>query len=479
MTYCTLIKKSLFTSIGVGCLLASSNVFAQAPENIQRPNILFLFADDMQSNSIHALGNSEVITPNLDRLVRNGTSFVNTYIMGSTAGAVSIPSRAMLMTGRHLFSLDGAGENIPQEHTTIGEALQNAGYRTFGTGKWHNGRPAFHRSFTDGGDIFFGGMTDQWNVQVYDFDPEGKYSARIPYIINFQTQAVGFRDGDRINSGYHSSELFSDRAIDFINSYDDENPFFMFVSYLAPHDPRVMPPEFLAMYDTEKIALPPNFMPEHPFDNGELIIRDESLLPVPRDPAKVKIEIIRYYAMITHLDQQIGRVIDALKKSGLYENTIIVFAADNGIAVGQHGLLGKQNVYEHSIGVPLIISGQGFEAGKKDERFTYLSDLFPTFCDLAQILIPASVESISIFSPERRDVMFFAYRHFQRAVRQGDYKLIEYHVNDVETLQLFNLKNDPWEINNLANDRRYSRKIAEMRKLLVEQKEEYEPRGVN
>jgi arylsulfatase A-like enzyme len=479
MTYYTLFKKSLFTSVGVGCLLASPNVFAQASENAQRPNILFLFADDMQSNSINALGNSEVITPNLDRLVRNGTSFVNTYIMGSTAGAVSIPSRAMLMTGRYLFSLDGAGENIPQEHTTIGEALQSVGYRTFGTGKWHNDRLAFHRSFTDGGDIFFGGMTDQWNVQVYDFDPEGKYSARIPYTINFQTQAVGFRDGDRINSGYHSSELFSDRAIDFINSYDDENPFFMIVSYLAPHDPRVMPPEFLAMYDTAKIVLPPNVMPEHPFDNGELIIRDESLLAVPRDPVKVKIEILRYYAMITHLDEQIGRVIDALKESGLYENTIIVFAADNGIAVGQHGLLGKQNIYEHSVGVPLIISGQGFEAGKKDERFTYLSDLFPTFCDLAQVPIPASVESISILSPERRDMMFFAYRHFQRAVRQGDYKLIEYHVNDVETIQLFNLKNDPWEINNLANDGRYSRRVAEMRKLLVEQKEKHEIRGVN
>jgi arylsulfatase A-like enzyme len=247
----------------------------------------------------------------------------------------------------------------------------------------------------------------------------------------------------------------------------------MYAAYMAPHDPRVMPEKYMAMYDTAKIMLPANFMSEHPFDNGEMRIRDEVLLGFPRNTAEVKNEIRRYYAMITHLDEQIGRVIEALKSKGLYENTIIVFAADNGLAVGQHGLLGKQNLYEHSLKVPLIFVGKGFEAAKKEEHFTYLQDIFPTLCELTQTPVPASVESQSVFSSKKREVMFHAYRHLQRAVRKDNFKLIEYHVDGVETLQLFDLKNDPLEINNLAHDSKYSKKADEMKKLLLEQKKLY------
>jgi arylsulfatase A-like enzyme len=234
-----------------------------------------------------------------------------------------------------------------------------------------------------------------------------------------------------------------------------------------------MPQKYMEMYDTAKIALPANFMSEHPFDNGDMRIRDEVLLGFPRNKQEVKMEILRYYAMITHLDEQIGRVIEALKKNGLYENTIIVFAADNGLAVGQHGLLGKQNLYEHSLKVPLVFAGKGFEAGKKEERFTYLHDIFPTLCELTKIPIPASVESQSVLSEKKRDVMFYAYRHLQRAVRKDNFKLIEYHVNGVETMQLFDLKNNSWEINNLVNNPKYSKMVDEMRKLLREQKKVY------
>jgi len=463
-----IVSAGMFSS----CLLMPSICRAQ-PAKTQRPNILFLFADDMRSSTIHALGNDEIITPNLDRLARSGTSYVNNYIMGGTSGAVSMPSRAMLMTGRYLFSIDREGEEIPEEQTTMGEAFRNAGYETYGIGKWHNGKQSFNRTFADGGNIFFGGMTDHWNVPVYDYDPTDKYVAQIPYTVSFETQKVAYRDGDNINAGKHSSELFSDRAIDYINHYDGKNPFFMYVAYTAPHDPRVMPQKYLDMYDTAKIALPPNFIYKHPFDNGELQIRDEKLLGFPRNKAEVKNEIRRYYAMITQLDEQIGRVIAALKAKGLYENTIIVFAADNGLALGQHGLLGKQNVYEHSVKVPLIFAGKGFEAGKKEERFTYLQDIFPTLCEVAKIPVPASVESQSVFSTNKREVMFYAYRNLQRAVRKDNFKWIEYHVNGVETVQLFDLKNDPWEINNLANDPKYSKQIEAMKKLLREQEKIY------
>ena len=470
--------KTLSSGVFAACLLAPSVGRAQSA-NAQRPNILFLFADDMRSSTIRALGNNEIITPNLDRLVQSGTAYVNNYIMGGTSGAVSMPSRAMLMTGRNLFSLDREGQTIPKEHAIMGETLRNAGYQTFGIGKWHNGKEAFNRGFGNGREIFFGGMADHWNVPTFDYDPSGEYAARIPYMESFETQKVAYHNADHINNGKHSSELFSDQAIEFINRYDGNKPFFMYVAYMAPHDPRVMPQKYMNLYDTAKIALPVNFMPVHPFDNGEMRVRDEMLLGTPRNKAEVKNEIRRYYAMITYLDERIGRVIEALKKKGLYENTIIVFAADNGLAVGQHGLLGKQNLYEHSLKVPLIFVGKGFEAGKKEERFTYLHDLFPTFCELVKIPVPASVESQSVLSKKKREVMYYAYRHLQRAVRKDNFKWIEYHVDGVETVQLFDLKNDPMEMNNLAKDPKYTKKADEMRKLLREQKEAYNDQRIN
>jgi len=452
---------------------AAAYLLAPFTANAQRPNILFLFADDMRSTTIHALGHDDLITPNLDQLVRNGTAYTNNYIMGSTAGAVSMPSRAMLMTGRYLFSLQGEGQAIPPEHTMMGEAFQQAGYQTFGIGKWHNGSSSYNRCFGNGSEIFFGGMTDHWNVPGNHYDPTGEYAARIPYTASFLTQKMAYHQADHITAGKHSSELFSDKAIDFINRMDGEKPFFMYVAYMAPHDPRVMPEKYMNMYDSSKIALPVNFMPEHPFDNGNIRGRDEELLGFPRIEAEVRQEILRYYAMITHLDEQIGRVIEALKKKGLYENTIIVFAADNGLAMGQHGLMGKQNMYEHSLKVPLIFVGKGFEAGKKETFYTYLHDLFPTFCELTNIPVPASVESQSILSKKKREVLYHAYRNVQRAVRKDNFKLIENHVNGVETLQFFDLKNDPMEMTNLCGDPNYSKKVAEFRTLLREQKTLY------
>ncbi|GAF96928.1 unnamed protein product, partial [marine sediment metagenome] len=293
----------------------------------------------------------------------------NAYIMGSMSGAVCMPSRAMLMTGRTLFRLEGSGGTVPEEQVTMPETLQKAGYNTFETGKWHQDRATFKRCFTHGSKIFFGGMSNHYKVPVNDFDPTGEYPKEKIYS----------------DEGKHSSELFSDAAIRFLRDYADDKPFFMYVSFTAPHDPREMPVEYLDMYDSDKIPLPENFMPEHPFDNGELIIRDELLAKFPRTPEEIRTHIAAYYAMITHVDAQIGRILDTLKETGNAENTIIIFSGDNGLAVGQHGLLGKQNLYEHSVHVPLIISGPGMPVGEKRDALCYLFDIFPTLCDQGRI----------------------------------------------------------------------------------------------
>jgi arylsulfatase A-like enzyme len=449
---------------------------------VTKPNIVFFFTDDQRFDTIAALGNTEVKTPNIDALVNRGTSFTHAHIPCGTSGAVCMPSRAMLHTGRTLFHIEGAGQNIPEDHTTMGEALQGAGYRTFGTGKWHNGRAAYARSFTDGDEIMFGGMADHWNVPMYHFDPSGAYDAVCPIIRNPQDKnVVRNRQCDHVHAGKHSSEIVCDAAVDFISKYDDDKPFFAYVSFLAPHDPRSMPQRFLDMYDPEQIELPPNFLGGHPFDNGALHIRDEELAPFPRMPEVVRRHIAEYYGMITHLDHELGRVVAALEVKGVLQDTIIVFAGDNGLAVGQHGLFGKQNCYDHSVRVPLIFAGPGVPEGAKSDAYAYLLDIFPTLCELTGAEKPGSVEGSSLVSAmsdpaqKIRDTLYFAYTQFQRAVKDRTHKLVEYAVDGRHTMtQLFDLVNDPWEITNLAKDPAHAQTVTRLRAEMTRLRDEWD-----
>jgi arylsulfatase A-like enzyme len=275
-----------------------------------------------------------------------------------------------------------------------------------------------------------------------------------------------------VHLGRHSTVLFCDAAIRFLEGLSSNEPFFAYVSFMAPHDPRSMPREFLDLYDPDDIELPPNFMGAHPFDNGELKIRDEQLEDWPRTPEAIRKHIAEYYAMISHLDAGIRRVLDALEKSGKAGDTIIVFAGDNGLAVGQHGLMGKQSQYDHSLRVPLLLAGPGLPAGESRDQLVYLHDLFPTLCELAGEEIPPSVESKSL-APLLHDQMKtgrkelrFAYKDCQRAVRDDRYKLIEYAVEGRRTTQLFDLAEDPWELQNLAGDPRHRERLAHLRERL-------------
>ncbi len=447
---------------------------SEADERDGRPNILFFFTDDQRFDTIHALGHEQVHTPNMDALVGEGTTFTHAHIMGSTSGAVCMPSRAMLMTGRTLFHLYRQGQSIPQEHVMLGELLRKEGYETFGTGKWHNGSDSYARSFTDGAEIFFGGMNDHWNVPACDFDPSGEYDVYNPAVRNpFYSNETVQRQCDHITPGKHSSELFCDASIDFLRNYEGEAPFFLYLSFMAPHDPRTMPKKYLEMYDAEEIELPENFKPRHFFDNGELRVRDELLAPLPRPPEEIRRHIAEYYAMISHLDAEMGRVIKALEEAGHAENTIIVFAGDNGLALGQHGLMGKQNLYEHSVRVPLIMSGPGVPRGKHSDAHCYLLDIYPTLCDLLDVAIPDSVEGQSLIPTMRqgsrmRETMFLAYKQYQRCVRDERYKLIEYVVKGERTTQLFDIQEDPWELHNLAHDPAHAGHLERLRQALLQ-----------
>lgn len=312
-----------------------------------RPNVVFLLSDDQRFDTVHALGNAEIKTPNLDRLVRDGFTFTHAFCQGSNVPAVCVPSRAMLLTGRPLFHTQNV---IPPEYPMWPEVLRQAGYVTFGTGKWHNNPPAFNRCFDRGGAIFFGGMGDQFKVRVQDYDPAGKYE----------------RPRQRIGEKF-SSELFTDEAVRFLEAYKGEQPFCLYVAYTAPHDPRTPPGEYATMYDPARLALPASFLPVHPFNNGELKVRDEALAPWPRTPEAVRKHTADYYGMITHLDAQVGRVLRALEATGRAGNTLVVFTSDHGLALGRHGLFGKQNLYDHSMRPPLVLTGPGVPRGGRSD----------------------------------------------------------------------------------------------------------------
>jgi arylsulfatase A-like enzyme len=446
-----------------------------------RPNILFFFTDDQRFDTIAALGHPQIRTPNLDRLVERGTAFTDAYIMGGSCGAVCMPSRAMLHTSRSLYHLDGQGDSIPAEHALLGETLRAAGYDTFGTGKWHNGPDAYARSFSAGGQIFFGGMGDHWNVPACDFDESGRYDARVKVTTDFHRQTVVERTADHVEAGVHSTELFCDAAVDFLRFRDSANPFFAYVSFMAPHDPRTMPQEFLDLYPPERIELPPNFLAEHMFDNGELRIRDEVLAAHPRTEEETRQHIAAYYAMITHLDDHIGRVLGVLEEQGQLDNTIVVFAGDNGLAVGQHGLFGKQNLYEHSVRVPLVFAGPGVPQGKRRDALAGLIDIFPTLCDLCDLEIPESVEGESLQpclddgTASVRDHFLFAYRNLMRGVRDADgHKLIETAAKGQVHSQLFDLRGDRWEMTNLAGEPAHAERMLLLRNQLTAWRDDWD-----
>jgi len=435
--------------------------FAQQRNSNKAQNILLILSDDQSYNTLSVLGNNEIHTPNLDLLAKEGMLFSQTHVMGGHQGAICMPSRAMLLTGRYLNRLPGDGMVIPDSLASLPEVLRSKGYTTYHTGKWHSDKASYHRFFSDGGDIFFGGMHTDGGYEhptVYKFDSSGLYPVSLKRV-----------------SDTFSTQLFADNAIRFLNSSKaKQQPFFCYIAFTSPHDPRTPSVAYRNMYKPESISIPPNFMPEHPFDNGDLNIRDEKLLPKPLSKMKLQNEIALYYGMISEMDYQIGRILDVLKQNNLTENTLIIFASDNGLALGQHGLLGKQNLYEHSIRVPMIISGKGVPKGTLYNGFNYLSDITPTVFNYLNIPNPNSVEAKSLFPVFKnpnliiRKSIYNIYGNWLRSVKTLDgYKLIVYDVNGIKHTQLFNLNTDKWEQFNLADDPNYTKKVEFMKMDLI------------
>ncbi len=447
------------------------------------PNFLFIIADDQAYNTVHALGNPYIKTPNMDRLARNGLTFTHAFNQGSWSGAVCVVSRAMLNSGRSIYRARHDIDSVQ----LWGETMGNFGYVTFLTGKWHNGNHTAFKSFQQAKSIGKGMFETKGGVggigyarpaqakmswQPYDTTLLGHWS---PDVMDMVYSDSGKVIGEPYTVHQHTSELYADNTIAFLNRHAEvsSRPFFAYVSFNAPHDPRQSPQEFLDKYPLEDIQLPENYLPEHPFDQGQrYTLRDEILAPFPRTETVVKTHLQEYYAIITHMDQQIGRILDALEATGEIDNTYIIFTADHGLAVGSHGLMGKQNPYDHSIRVPLIINGPDIHSGMQNDKLVYLQSVFPTTLDLAGIPIPDHVEFQSLLPAlnneefQGQDAIFGSYLDYQRLVRTSDYKLVLY--PEVGEIQLFDMENDPLEMNNLAYNPVYRDTIQSLYSTLLE-----------
>jgi arylsulfatase A-like enzyme len=422
-------------------LLSLSMILAATAEAAAKPNILFFFADDQRADTIAALGNPVIKTPHLDRLVQRGVSFSRAYMQGGMQGATCMPSRAMLLSGQNLFRID---EKLMRDETWP-KAFGKAGYTTFASGKWHNGNNSLPRIFQVAKSMFTGGMTDPMKARLSDV-VDGKVVQAKP-------------------SAKHACEAFGDEAIRFIQG-QSSGPFFAYVPFDGPHDPHIVPDDFPIHYTPEQIPVPANFLPQHPWDNGEMSIRDEQLLPWPRTADKVQSYLAEYYRYISFLDVQMGRVLAALEASPHAKNTIIVFSADSGVARGSHGLIGKQNLYEHSMRVPLIITGPGIAENKRTEAMCYLFDVLPTLGKVCGVQAPPANGGIDFSAtlqdstkPARSQLMF-AYKNVQRAFTDGRWKLIRY--PQVDRTQLFDLQSDPQEVTNLAEQPEHAAKVKEL-----------------
>jgi len=473
------IRPLFFTFLSLVLLLPA------ATAESRRPNILFIIVDDQSPFDLKAYNpESALRSPNLDRLAAQGIVLDGAYHMGSFVGGVCTPSRHMIMSGRSVWHLPigpGADAHCPPnlEQSTMPAVFNRAGYDTMRTCKMGNSYEAANKLFTIRKDATKRGGTDE------------------------------------TGSAWHGEQVLA--YLQNREATQDRDPFLIFFGFSHPHDTRDGKPDLLANYGatnhTDKTqpppahpkqpALPENYLPAHPFQHGHPGLRDEVAVSgvwERRDERTIRNEIGRQFACSEAIDTEIGRVLAKLEAIGELDNTYIIYTADHGMAIGRHGLQGKQNLYEHTWRVPFIAKGPGIKPGTRAAGNAYLLDVLATLCDFAGITAPASNEGLSLRpvleskKPVVRETLYGVYnggtKPGMRSVKYGDWKLVKFDVMDgsVRETQLFNLRENPHEFleqhhdpavvaltgvkpaahqRNLAADPRHAAKLAELEALLL------------
>lgn len=383
-----------------------------------RPNLLFIVCDQMLIDAFSARGCPHVATPNLDRLVRRGMSFTESH----STSPVCSPARSSMFTSRMPVETGVVTNSRPihERLPTMGHHLRRAGYETFYFGKWH--LPLGHPNAIDG----------------------------------FTVWPSGYGQGDLVDT------VVSRNAETFLRTRRGGDPFLLVASFLQPHDicywcihPELLTPE----------AVP---FPIDPADLPPLPPNHAARPAAPERLARSTFEqfneqqwryyLYVYYRQIEMLDAEVGRLLDALDETGLVENTLVVFTADHGEGAGRHSLVSKWYAYEESVKVPLVIAGPGVSARGAVDRTHLVTglDLLPTLADFAGIDPPAGALGRSLRPllegrrVEWREFVVAEVQHVGRMIRTERYKYVEYPGDPV--VQLFDMREDPWETRNLAVD---------------------------
>lgn len=419
------------------CLFLGISIFAGCGDvfgSEGKPNVLLILSDDHNYRALGVSGNERIRTPHLDRLAEEGVYFSRCF----TPNPICTPSRACIFTGQDSWTngVTFNGKPIREESPVLPKLLAGAGYETAFIGKWHSDGKPWTRGYTTGGRCWAGGNFDHFEMDVTPFGGEPE---------------------DRVRADKYSTTLFTDDAVAYLEK-DHETPFCLVLPYTVAHDDFLAPPGYEGKYSPEEIALPPNFMAKPPFEQFNPIIRDERELPFPRVEKDILAATAEYYAMIEHMDAQIGRMLDVLKRKKIDQDTLVIFCSVKGLSMGSHGIIGKQTMYEEGLRTSLIVRYPRMESveGPVSELVS-TTDLLPTICEAAGVDIPESVEGESLLGHYQgkgkgRDRLFFSYHDptrstVTRAIRTKEHKLIHHLVTGER--QLFDLVKDPIEMENL------------------------------
>ena len=398
-------------------------------------NVVLILSDDHNYRALGCSGNDSIRTPNLDGLAEEGMFFSRCFNPNPICG----PARACIYTGQDSWTngVISNGKPIDESAPLLPKVLAEAGYETSFIGKWHNDGKPWTRGYVSGGRCWAGGKFDQFEMTLTDFG--------------------GGPETRKVAEGY-SSTVFTDDAVAYLER-DHPDPFLLVLAYTVGHDAFLAPPGWEGKYSPDEISAPPNFMPKPPFEQFNPLIRDETVLPLPRQEKDVREATAEYYAMFEHLDEQVGRVLTALEEKGIDDETMVVFASVKGLSLGAHGIIGKQTMYEEGIRSSLIIRHPTLRStGESSSELVSTIDIFPTICEAAGVDVPGAVEGQSLLdiysgNGKGRERLFFSYHDptrftVTRAIRTKRHKLVQHLVTDER--ELFDLKKDPYELENLT-----------------------------
>ncbi len=444
-----------------------------------RPNIVFLFTDQQRYDTIAALGFPHLITPNMDRLVNEGVSFAQCHVTAASCA----PSRASLFTGQYPH-VTGILKNADNWTRSWVENLSDSGYHCVNVGKMHTWpftTPCGfqERYVVENKDRFLEGaeFKDDWEKYVEDRGLEKQrrelYRERKDY-----RESLGAFPWE-LPEETHSDFFVGNRALQWIEEWQDDKPFFLEVGFPGPHPPYDPVPRCLELYEDREIPIdpvteedlegqPPPFKAMR-IHNVEI---DHDSVVHLLDPSEEQRRRQRahYLANVTMIDEKIGEILDALEAKDLLEETVVILASDHGDCLTDHGHSQKWTMYEQVIRVPLIARfPKLFPGGRRVEELVQLMDLGPAILELAGTEPPVTMEARSILPALKNDPSWkgrnFVYAEqardliltdteFMTMVRSADWKLV--HFMDESFGQLFDLANDPMETTNLWDDPQHS-----------------------